>query len=141
MTPWRHLEHRADIGVEGRGTSLAEAFAEAAVALTAVVTEPSGVRPLTPVAVSLAAPEPDLLLLDWLDALVFEMSRHRLLFGRFDVTIDEGPAGLALRATLWGEPVEALRHAPAVEVKGVTLNELFAGRDGAQWVARAVLDV
>ncbi|MEW5891370.1 MAG: archease, partial [Pseudomonadota bacterium] len=37
---WEHFRHGADIGVRGIGDTLGEAFAQGALALTAVVTEP-----------------------------------------------------------------------------------------------------
>ena len=37
---WEHFSHDADIGVAGIGASKEEAFAQAAVALSAVITEP-----------------------------------------------------------------------------------------------------
>ena len=42
---WEHFAHDADIGVRGRGATLSAAFEEAAVALTAVVTDPRRVAP------------------------------------------------------------------------------------------------
>ena len=42
---WEHLEHGADIGVRGYGRSLAEAFAQAALSLSAIVTDPDRIEP------------------------------------------------------------------------------------------------
>ena len=39
---WEHFEHQADIGVRGIGHDLAEAFEQAALAMTAIITEPAG---------------------------------------------------------------------------------------------------
>jgi tRNA nucleotidyltransferase (CCA-adding enzyme) len=80
-----------------------------------------------------------LLLADWLNALIYEMADHNLLFGRYAVSItDEILAGEA-----WGEPVDRARHRPVVEIKGATFTELKVGRraDGREWFAQAVLDV
>src|SRR5512139_3851745 len=44
MNRWEHFEHGADIGVRGFGASVAEAFEQAALALTAVIADPAGVR-------------------------------------------------------------------------------------------------
>ncbi|MGZ8214251.1 MAG: archease, partial [Methylosarcina sp.] len=44
MTPrWEHFDHDADIGIRGIAPTLAEAFEQAAIALTAVVTDPERV--------------------------------------------------------------------------------------------------
>ena len=141
MTPWRHLEHRADIGVEGRGATPAQAFEQAALAFTAVMTDPSGVQPLRAVRVALDAPDLELLFVDFLDALVFHLATDGLLVARAEVALDEGARGWSLRATLWGEPVDPARHDPAVEVKGVTFSGLFVGPEGDAFVARTVVDV
>lgn len=134
---WEHYPHEADVGVRGYGATLGEAFEQAALALTAAVTEPDGVAPRDTVAVRCAAPDPELLLVDWLNALVFEMATRRMLFSRFRVSISEG----GLHADAWGEPVDAARHHPAVEVKGATYTTLRVARDGDGWMAQTVIDV
>ena len=53
---WEHFSHDADIGVRGFGTTAAEAFAQAALALTAVVTR-APVEPSIAVEVSCEAPD------------------------------------------------------------------------------------
>ena len=135
---WEHFEHGADIGVRGSGATVDEAFAEAALALTAVVTEPATVVARTPVTIRCRAPDRELLFADWLNALVYEMATRGMLFGRFDVDIRDD----ALTATAWGEPVDVARHRPAVEVKGATYTALSVARRGeGPWIAQCVVDV
>jgi SHS2 domain-containing protein len=134
---WWHFSHEADIGVAGCGRTLAEAFAQTALAMTRVITE-APVAGAVRVAVRCRAPDPELLLVEWLNALVFEMATRRLLFGRFDVRID----GDSLEADAWGEPVDRARHSPAVEVKGATYTALEVARNASgHWIARCVIDV
>lgn len=135
---WEHFRHGADIGVRGIGPSLEAAFEQAALALTAVICEPERVRPEQPVEVRCSAPDAEFLLVDWLNAIIYEMATRHMLFSRFSVHITD----LTLAATLWGEPVEVARHQPAVEIKGATYTELkvFRAADGA-WVAQCVVDV
>jgi len=124
--------------VRGFGASVAEAFEQAALALTAVVTDPAGVAPEEAVALECAAPDTELLFAEWLNGLIYEMATRRMLFSRFNVAID----GPHLRATAWGEPVEVARHRPAVEVKGATYTELRVARqDNGEWLAQTVVDV
>ena len=87
MMPWQTFPHEADIGVRGTGASLAEAFAGAAMALTAVICDPALVAAEHPVAIRCTAPDRELLLLDWLTALIYEMATRPLLFSRFDISI------------------------------------------------------
>jgi SHS2 domain-containing protein len=138
MADWEHFPHGADIGVRGRGATLEAALAGVATALTAVVADPTGVLPRVPVPVRCRAPTPDLLLLDWLNALIYEMATRAMLFSRFDIVSD----GTSLEATAWGEAVDIERHRPAVEVKGATLTALgVAQAPDGDWVAQAVVDV
>ena len=130
--------HDADIGVRGRGATLAEAFANAGRALTAVVTDPASVREVLSVEIACEAADPELLLFDWLNALVFEMSTRRVLFARYEVKVG-GRACLVARA--FGEPVEVARHQPAVEVKGATWTGMRVAREGGSWIAECVVDV
>ncbi len=135
---WEHFPHGADIGVRGYGAHLAEAFENAALALTAVITDPASVRAETAVDIACRAPDAELLLVDWLNALIFEMATRGMLFSRFAVTVENG--GLTARA--WGEPVEAARHAPAVEAKGATLTALEVAQEaGGRYRAQCVVDV
>jgi len=134
---WEHFSHDADIGVRGRGATEAEAFAGAAVALTAVVTDPARVRPASRIHVACEAPGLEMLLYDWLNAVIYEMDTRRMLFSRFEVSIEDG----RLEATISGEEIDPARHEPAVGVKGATLTELKVAREGEGWIAQCVVDV
>ncbi|HXG52819.1 MAG TPA: archease [candidate division Zixibacteria bacterium] len=134
---WEHFPHGADIGVRGIGSSKEEAFEQAAVALTAVVTDPALVAPGECVPLSCEAPDDELLLVNWLNAVIYEMAVRRMLFARFEVRI----SGRRLDAKAWGEPVDPARHEPAVEVKGATCTGLRVGREDGVWVAQCVVDV
>jgi tRNA nucleotidyltransferase (CCA-adding enzyme) len=134
---WSHFSHDADIGVVGIGPTKAEAFRQAALALTAVVTDPANVRPAQPVPVFCEAPNDELLLVDWLNAIVYEMAVRTMLFGDFAVEIE----GKELRGTAYGEPVDLDRHEPAVEVKGATLTALQVAASADGWRVQCVVDV
>ncbi len=128
----------ADIGVRGFGRTLEEAFEQAALAMVAVITDPARVKATQPVAIQCEAPDRELLLVDWLNALIYEMATRTMVFGRFEVAI-RGPR---LRATAWGEPVDVERHQPAVEVKGATYTGLEVTElpEGG-WRVQCVVDV
>jgi len=135
---WETFAHEADVGVRGNGATLAEAFAGAAMAMTAAICDPQKVGAGETVNIECAAPDDELLLLDWLNALIFEMATRRMLFSRFDVRI----ADHRLSATATGEAVDVVRHAPAAEVKGATFCELAVRQsaDGT-WTAQCIVDV
>ncbi len=134
---WEHFSHEADIGVRGMGATREQAFEQAALAMTAIVADPSTVRPLESVRIVCEAPDDELLLVDWLNGLIYEMSTRRMLFGRFSVGVEAHH----LKGTAWGEPVDRRRHHPAVEIKGATYTALRVVEEGGRWLAQTVLDV
>lgn len=139
MTPaWSHFSHSADIGVRGSGPTLASAFEQAARALFAIVTDVERIKATTKIEVACEAPDEKLLLVDWLNALIYEASIRKMVFGQFAVTILDRE----LRGEAWGEPIDVVRHAPAVEPKGATFTALnvACAADG-MWVAECVIDV
>jgi tRNA nucleotidyltransferase (CCA-adding enzyme) len=134
---WEHFPHDADVGVRGFGATAAEAFEQAATALTAVVTHIE-VKPQVAVEVTCEAPDLELLFVEWLNAIIYEMAVRNMLFGRFAVRIE----GKQLNGTLWGEPVDVERHAPACEPKGATYTALKVGKDlDGTWSAACIVDV
>ena len=135
---WEHFPHQADIGIRGRGRTKEEAFEQAAVALTAVITEPDKVECKEEMKISCNAPDDELLLVDWLNRLLYEISVGKMLFGRFDVKIKKG----FLNASAWGEKIDIAKHNPTVEVKAATYTSLKVGREkDGDWVAQCVVDV
>lgn len=135
---WEHYPHVADIGVRGIGKSPEQAFEQAAVALTAVVADPQTVVPRQAVEVTCEAPDIELLLVDWLNALVYQMATQSMLFSRFEAHVE----GTRLHATAWGEAIDVARHQPAVEVKGATYTDLAVRQNAdGSWLAQCVVDV
>jgi len=135
---WQHFDHDADIGVRGSGATQAEAFEQAALALTAIVTRIESVEPRQQVELRAENSDPEMLFVDWLDSVVFEMATRKMLFSRFEINLRAGK----LSARAWGEPVEVERHHPAVEIKGATLTELkVEQQNGGKWIAQCVVDV
>jgi len=135
---WEHFTHGADIGVRGIGTTREEAFEQAAIALVAVITDPALVVSRQEIVVECQATDSEVLLVDWLNTLIYEMAVRGMVFGRFAVRLE----GIRLHGRAWGEEVDVARHEPAVEVKGATYTSLLVGQnlDGS-WVAQCVVDV
>lgn len=135
---WEHFTHGSDIGVRGIGATREEAFEQVAIALVAVITDPGLVVARREIIVECEATDSEVLLVAWLNALVYEMAVRGMIFGRFAIRLD----GFHLHGTAWGEDVDVVRHEPAVEVKGATYTSLFVGQspDGS-WIAQCVVDV
>jgi tRNA nucleotidyltransferase (CCA-adding enzyme) len=134
---WEHFPHGSDVGVRGIGATRAEAFEQAALAMTAVVVDLDTVDPREQVSTECEAGDDEALLAEWLNRIVYEMSSRRMLFSRFAVALD----GQRLRGSAWGEPVDRERHQPAVELKGATYTALRVARENGRWLAQTVVDI
>ena len=134
---WEHFEHKADMGVRGFGNTPAEAFEQAALAMSAIITDLSLIEPREEISIICEEADQELLFADWLNALIFEISTRNMLFSQFQVFIENGH----LKASAWGEPTNVKRHQPAVEIKGATYTELAVRKSQDQWVAQCVVDV
>ena len=137
VTLWEHYEHGAHIGVRGYGWSEAEAFQHAALALTAMVTDPALVMDRDMVELTCEASDDDALLAEWLNALIHQLATRRLVFSRFAVRFH----GTQLSARCWGEAINPERHHPAVEPKRATATTLRVARHGDGWLAQTVIEV
>jgi len=138
MARWEHFSHGSDIGVRGIGSSVEEAFEQAAIALTAVVADVTTIEQRKMVEVRCDAPDLELLLVSWLNMVIYEMAVRRMLFSKFQIVL----TGCSLTGTLVGEKVEPERHQVAVEAKGATVTALSVKCDqDGQWLAQCVIDV
>jgi SHS2 domain-containing protein len=134
---WEHFYHEADIGVRGFGADLAQAFSQTALAMIAVITDPALVESQESVDVHCHAPDDEILLVDWLNAIVYEIATRGMLFSRFDINVENH----TLDATLWGERINVEKHHPTVEVKGATFTALKVQQKEDECMAQCIVDV
>ncbi len=134
---WEHFTHGADIGIRGIGPTLTDAFEMGALALTNVVVDAALVNPIKIIQIACSAPNVEILFIDWLNALIYEMETRCMLFSEFHLTIRK----LTLRAIIKGEKIDKLRHQPVVDIKGATYTELKVCPIKDGWIAQCVVDV
>jgi SHS2 domain-containing protein len=125
------------VGIRGRGATLAEAFEQAALALTGIVTD-AEIAAQTEVEVTCEAPDVEVLLVEWLNAIIYEMAVRNMIFGRYKVTLSD----TSLKGTMWGETVDQAKHSPACEPKGATYTALRVAKEpDGTWSAACIIDV
>jgi SHS2 domain-containing protein len=151
---WSHFPHQADVGIRAAAESLNEAFADAAVGLTAIIAEPEKIEPVEEVKINLTSGSLEMLFYDWLNAVIYETITRKMLFSRFEVAIDPAPSNnsilnarrcgvehLNLSATIWGEKIDIEKHSPAIEPKAATFNQLSVKNQNGKWLVQCVIDV
>jgi SHS2 domain-containing protein len=131
----------SDVAFEARGETLEALFAAAAEALlAATVANPEDVAGRERQPVALAEPDRELLLLRFLNELVFLRDARGLLLraGALRIT-SNGEA--RLEGELVGEHIEPARHRLEGEVKAATAHGLRVERADGGWRASVTLDV
>jgi len=139
--PHGFFDHTGDIGIDIEAGDPGELFAEAARALTGIVTDPEVIAARESRHLRLAGNALDLLLVDWLSEVLYLFDADRWLVSRAGITIDGGPGAWTLDAALDGEPFDRDRHAIRLVPKAITYHALAVIQRAGVWQARVVIDV
>ncbi|MGZ4380844.1 MAG: archease [Gaiellaceae bacterium] len=132
MTAHRFVEHVGEVEFELEGSSEADLYVEALAAFRDLVDGATAHGAAFQHEVVLPDAEPSLLLVDWLNELVFLAEVEGFVPERIKrLELRDG-----LRATVAG-----VRGRPRHLVKAATLHELELSKRGEVWRARVVLDV
>jgi len=134
---WEHFAHQADIGIRGRGRTPAQAFEQAAIGLMAIMSDPKTIRPLRCFSLECRSTSLELLFLEWLNQVIYEVETKHMLFRYFRITMTES----TLYADLWGEPIDLKKHQPKTAPKAATYHKLSVEQTQGRWYAQAVIDV
>lgn len=124
------------MGLVAYGKSLAEAFANAAYGLFALIVEPNKVKEKESRKVAVQAQDTESLLFNWINELIYIFEVERLLFKSFDITEFTGQS---LEATCWGEKYDPSRHQLKTGVKSATYHMLKV--DGEKNRVQVIFDV
>ena len=134
---YEFIDHTADVGIRVEAPTAAALFETAARALTEIVTDAGAVMPRVKRTVELEEETLEVLLVSWLQELLYLLEIEGLAFSRFGVKID----GTRLHAAVWGEPFDPELHPRKSDIKAVTYHQLEVGRKGDSWEARVIFDV
>lgn len=140
----RPLDHTADAGVEIDAPSREALFAEAAIALADTLTPVEGVGSTVERVLELEAANDELLLVDFLNEVLFLFETEGLVFARAMVRLEGGGGALSpvrLRATLHGEEYDDARHPLRSLIKAVTYHGLRVRREGERFTACVLFDL
>lgn len=138
---YEFFDHTGDIGVALSGRTLDELFASAAVAFSDTITPLTGIDPRRPEELDVAAPELDLLMVDFLSELLYRFDTRSWLTREAQVEVRERDGGWALQGTLIGERHDPSRHPIRILIKAVTYHGLRVVKAEDTWRANVVFDI
>ena len=131
------LEHTSEAKFRAYGTTLDEAFANAARALFSIMTKPEKVKPKITKTVMARTASDDLkgLLYDFLGELIILKDADQFFLHDISVAITDG----TLLATCTGDTLEG--YELGSDVKAVTYNDMLVEKAKDGWVVQVVVDV
>jgi SHS2 domain-containing protein len=139
--PYEFFDHTGDVGVAVSGRTVDELFASAAQAFTETLTPVTGVEPRRPEELDVAAPELDLLLVDFLSELLYRFDTRAWLTREAQLDVRKSDGGWTLQGTLVGEKHDPARHALRVLIKAVTYHGLAVTERDGLWTTNVVFDI
>jgi SHS2 domain-containing protein len=132
----------SDLCFEARGATLRDVFAAAAEALLdATVEQRERLGEAERHRVELVEPDLELLLLRFLNELIYLRDARGLLLRPRELAVEEGPGGARLVAELAGERLDPARHHLLCDVKAATAHGLALAREAGGFRATVTLDV
>ncbi len=136
--PYTILEHPADIGIEAKGNSLAEAFQNAAIGLMSIILDLSAVEPRERKSITLTGSDHGQLLVKWLSEILYLYDGQQFVGKEFTV---EHLSTCAINASVRGENFIATKHKTLQDVKAITYHQLLVREDERGGLVRVYLDI
>ena len=134
------FEHKADIGVRGKGKSVSEAFSECAKAMFSVIANIGAFEGKEADELKMEAENLEELLVKFLSELLYLQDTKKKIYNKFNLYITEDGGEWKLKGKAFGEKIEA-KHCLKGEVKAATWHQLKVEEEGGQWLAQCVVDV
>ena len=139
---FKFLEHTADVYIAAHGTTLEEAFENAALAMFEVMTDTEKVSPDIEDSVEVEAEDEYAILYSWLEALLVNFETKNMLYSKFEISsIAETSEGFRVKAIVWGEKFNPEKHAQRVGVKAVTYHRMEIIKEIDKVTVEFILDI
>jgi SHS2 domain-containing protein len=132
------ISHTADIGIVVYGSCLDELMTSAAEGMIDLITDRSRIGSSIVKRIELEAGDGEILLVKWLNELLFLFEVERLLFTSFDITI---VGGNRMMAKCCGEEFDPTRHHIKREIKAATYHNLNIVKESGGYSARIIFDI
>jgi SHS2 domain-containing protein len=117
-------EHTADERVIAYGSTLEEAFENAALALFEVMTDTNTIDKVIHDCFQIEGFDEHALLYSWLETFIVEFDVNLKVYSKFHVNITKTNEQYQLMGQAWGETFQSIKHPSRSEVKAITYHEM-----------------
>jgi len=138
LTSYKIMKHTADIGIIARGKDLKETFANTARGMFHLIIDLRKVQCRIKKEVDVSAGDPEILLVAWLNELIYLFDTDHVLFKKFEIT---ELTDKRLKAFAYGEKVDCYRHTLKIGIKATTYHMLQIRQEKGIYTARVLFDI
>ena len=138
VSGWEHFDVEADVGVRAWGPTRAEAFAQAALGVFALIVAPDEVEERESREVRAQGDSLEALLVAWVNECLYVHEIEGFVVRRVVVL---GCTDALVNGALHGEAIDTRRHRPGTVVKGATLHRASVGERSGRHEVSLIVDV
>ena len=136
------LEHTADTYIRTYGTTMQEAYENAALAMFETMTDSGKIAQTQEETMEIEAEDQYALLYNWLEALLIKFETENILYSKFQISDwKENAETFKFTAKAWGEKFNPKKHPQKVGVKAVTYHRMVVIREPERVVLEFILDI
>jgi protein archease len=135
---WEHFDVEADVGVRAWGPTRAEAFAQAALGVLALIVAPEQVEAREAREVRAQGEGPETLLVAWVNECLYVHEIEGFVVHRVQVL---ACSDTLVQGVLHGEPLDPERHRPGTVVKAATLHQTSVAERRGRHEVSVIVDV
>jgi SHS2 domain-containing protein len=135
---WEHFETEADVGIHAWAATRADAFAQAALGVFALIVRPEEVEAREQREVRAQADSPESLLVAWINECLYVHELEGFAVRRVEVS---ACTETVVHGVLRGEEIDTARHQLGAIVKAATLHRVSVTESAGRHEVRVIVDV
>ena len=142
--PYQYGEHPADILIIAHGSTIEEAFKNAALGLINVIYDYTKVQPVKEKVIEVYGEDFEQLLFNWIDELLYIFDAEKFAIGNYfkEIIIKQENEHYKLRALVMGEKYDMNKHGfKGVIVKAMTYHMMEIKKVNDYWRLQFVVDI
>ena len=140
--PYEYLDHQADLGIRGIGTTPQEALSQGAQAMLAAMADIARIQNKQQFVQRCTAPDIPSVFVEWLNELLYQREVNDVLLSHAQVLcLEHDENGWTLEGIAQGEPFDPDRHEVYIEIKAATYFGLAYHCESGRHMIQCVVDV
>jgi len=138
VKPFEVIEHTADIGIVAYGADIKQLFANAALGLFNLMADLGNLKEDAKRKVELSAEDIEVLLIEWLNELIYISEVEHIIFKRFDIS---ELSSNKLRSICFGEKIKPGQRRLKREIKAATYHMLRMNKVDSGYKVQIIFDI